>query len=510
MSVILETKQLCKFYGAGENQVKAVNQVDIQIEQGEFVAIVGKSGSGKSTLLHMLGGLDTPIKGSVTLAGKDLYRMKEDALAVFRRRKIGFVFQAFNLVSSVNVWENIVLPLGLDGRKVDEAYVNDIIATLGIENRIYNLPNQLSGGQQQRVAIARALVNRPEIIFADEPTGNLDSKTSDEVIALLKMTEMCIRDSRDILPRVLAAGEEAGVLTEEGASLLDPSGDLQAGIPLCPPEGDAGTGMVATNSVAKRTGNISAGTSIFAMVVLEKELSKVYPQIDLVTTPDGALVGMVHCNNCTSDINAWVNLFREFGEMYGLTFDMNDLFTKLYSVALKGDPDCGGMISYNYFSGEPVTGFDAGAPLFVRDAESKFTLANTMRMHLYSALAALKSGMDLMLKEEGVQVDQLFGHGGYFKTKGVGQRIAAAAMNAPVSVMETAGEGGAWGIAVLAAFLAKKKDGQSLGEFLNEEIFAGNKGVKMDPMAEDVEGFEKFMEKYMKNLPAEKAAVEAL
>ena len=289
------------------------------------------------------------------------------------------------------------------------------------------------------------------------------------------------------------------MLTEEGASLLDPSGDLQAGIPLCPPEGDAGTGMVATNSVAKRTGNISAGTSIFAMVVLEKELSKVYPQIDLVTTPDGALVGMVHCNNCTSDINAWVNLFREFGEMYGLTFDMNDLFTKLYSVALKGDPDCGGMISYNYFSGEPVTGFDAGAPLFVRDAESKFTLANTMRMHLYSALAALKSGMDLMLKEEGVQVDQLFG-----------QRIAAAAMNAPVSVMETAGEGGAWGIAVLAAFLAKKKDGQSLGEFLNEEIFAGNKGVKMDPMAEDVEGFEKFMEKYMKNLPAEKAAVEAL
>ena len=188
MSVILETKQLCKFYGTGENQVKAVNQVDIQIEQGEFVAIVGKSGSGKSTLLHMLGGLDTPTKGSVTLAGKDLYRMKEDALAVFRRRKIGFVFQAFNLVSSVNVWENIVLPLGLDGRKVDEAYVNDIIATLGIENRIYNLPNQLSGGQQQRVAIARALVNRPEIIFADEPTGNLDSKTSREILDILKFT----------------------------------------------------------------------------------------------------------------------------------------------------------------------------------------------------------------------------------------------------------------------------------------------------------------------------------
>ena len=207
MSVILETKQLCKFYGAGENQVKAVNQVDIQIEQGEFVAIVGKSGSGKSTLLHMLGGLDTPTKGSVTLAGKDLYRMKEDALAVFRRRKIGFVFQAFNLVSSVNVWENIVLPLELDGRKVDEAYVNDIIATLGIENRIYNLPNQLSGGQQQRVAIARALVNRPEIIFADEPTGNLDSRTSREVMALMQQV---VREQKKTLVMVTHDDHLAG------------------------------------------------------------------------------------------------------------------------------------------------------------------------------------------------------------------------------------------------------------------------------------------------------------
>lgn len=188
MGVILETNQLCKFYGTGENQVKTVNHVNIQIQQGEFVAIVGKSGSGKSTLLHMLGGLDTPTSGSVILSDKDLYSMKEDQLAVFRRRKIGFVFQAFNLVSSINVWENIVLPLGLDGKKVDKAYVNDIITTLGLEHRIHNLPNTLSGGQQQRVAIARALVNRPEILFADEPTGNLDSKTSDEVIALLKMS----------------------------------------------------------------------------------------------------------------------------------------------------------------------------------------------------------------------------------------------------------------------------------------------------------------------------------
>ena len=188
MSIILEANQLCKFYGTNETQVKAVNNVNIQIKRGEFVAIIGKSGSGKSTLLHMLGGLDTPTKGNVVLSGKDMYQMNEDKLAVFRRRKIGFIFQAFNLVSSINVWENIVLPLGLDGRKVDEAYVNDIISTLGIENRIHNLPNTLSGGQQQRVAIARALVARPEILFADEPTGNLDSKTSDEVIALLKMT----------------------------------------------------------------------------------------------------------------------------------------------------------------------------------------------------------------------------------------------------------------------------------------------------------------------------------
>ena len=284
---------------------------------------------------------------------------------------------------------------------------------------------------------------------------------------------------------------------------------LEAGISFCPPEGDAGTGMVATNSVAKRTGNISAGTSVFAMVVLEKELSRVYPQIDLVTTPDGALVGMVHCNNCTSEINAWAKLFKEFGELYGLHIDENELFSRLYGIALKGDADCGGMLSYNYFSGEPVTGFETGVPVFARSAESRFTLANTMRMHLYSALAALKSGMDLLLKEEGVRVDELFGHGGYFKTKGVGQRIAAAAMNAPVSVMETAGEGGAWGIAVLALFRKERQEGESLQDFLNNRIFAGNKGTRMEPEAADVEGFERFMERYQKGLAIERAAVEA-
>lgn len=310
----------------------------------------------------------------------------------------------------------------------------------------------------------------------------------------------------EILPKSLPAGADAGLLTKEGAKLLDVSGALQAGAKMCPPEGDAGTGMVATNSVSVRTGNISAGTSVFAMVVLEKELSKVYPQIDLVTTPDGALVGMVHCNNCTSEINAWVNLFAEFAKASGNEMDMNTLFTMLYGKAMEGDPDCGGLLSYNYFSGEPVTGFDKGAITFVRSQEAKFTLANVMRMHLYSALAALKSGMDLMIKEEGVKVDEMLGHGGYFKTKGVGQQIAADAINAPVSVMETAGEGGAWGIAVLAAYLVLKENGETLPDYLNNKIFAGQKGSKLEPIPENVKGFEKFMEQYMKGLAMEKEA----
>lgn len=314
----------------------------------------------------------------------------------------------------------------------------------------------------------------------------------------------------DILPKVLSAGENAGTLTPEGAKLLDVSGNLEAGILLCPPEGDAGTGMVATNSVGVRTGNVSAGTSVFAMVVLEKELSKVYPEIDLVTTPDGALVAMVHCNNCTSDLNAWVNLFDEFAKSIGAAIDKNQLFSVLYHKALEGDADCGGLISYNYFSGEPVTGFDEGAPLFVRKADQTFNLANFMRTHLYSSLAALKAGLDLLFKEEDVKVDEMFGHGGLFKTKGVGQRIAAAAMNTPVSVMETAGEGGAWGIALLASYMQNKEEGEELQDFLNHKIFAGQKGEKLLPVKEDVEGFDQFMIRYKKGLAIEHAAVDAL
>lgn len=343
----------------------------------------------------------------------------------------------------------------------------------------------------------------------DIRTGNYDQTMIDKFNSLVN-DEGFSWKLQDILPEILTAGENAGSLTEEGAALLDASGNLKAGIPLCPPEGDAGTGMAATNSVAVRTGNVSAGTSVFAMIVLEKELTKVYPEIDLVTTPDGALVGMVHCNNCTSDLNAWVNLFDEFAESIGAKVDKNKLFSVLYNKALEGDADCGGLISYNYFSGEPVTGFDEGAPLFVRKADDKFNLANFMRAHLYSSLAALKAGLDLLFKEESVQVDEMFGHGGLFKTKGVGQRIAAAAMNTSVSVMETAGEGGAWGIALLAAYMSGKKDGQSLQQYLNEQIFAGQTGSSMTPGPKDVEGFEKFMERYMRGLAIEHAAVDAL
>ena len=343
----------------------------------------------------------------------------------------------------------------------------------------------------------------------DIKTGNYDQGMIDQFNNLIS-GEGFVWKLEDILPKVLSAGEEAGVLTQEGAALLDVSGKLKAGIPLCPPEGDAGTGMTATNSVGVRTGNVSAGTSVFAMIVLEKELSKVYPQIDLVTTPDGALVAMVHCNNCTSDLNAWVNLFDEFAECLGAKTDKNKLFSLLYNKALEGDADCGGLVSYNYFSGEPVTGFDEGAPLFVRKAEDKFNLANFMRTHLYSSLAALKAGLDLLFKEEDVKVDKMFGHGGLFKTKGVGQRIAAAAMNTSVSVMETAGEGGAWGIALLADYMKKKEASESLQDFLNNKIFAGQTGSSMEPDPKDVEGFEKFMKRYMAGLSIEHAAVDAL
>lgn len=312
----------------------------------------------------------------------------------------------------------------------------------------------------------------------------------------------------DIMPKVLLAGDEAGSLTAEGAALLDRDGDLEAGIPLCPPEGDAGTGMTATNAVAVRTGNVSAGTSVFAMIVMEKELSNVYPEIDLVTTPTGNLVSMVHCNNCTSDLNAWVNIFKEFEEALGIPVDMNKLFSVLYNKALEGDADCGGLMSYGYISGENITHMEEGRPLFVRNTNSKFSLANFMRTHLYTSLGALKIGLDILLKEEGVKVDSITGHGGLFKTKGVGQRFLAAAMDTPITVMETAGEGGAWGMALLAAYMIKKGNNETLDEYLNNKVFAGQSGSTMEPIEDDVKGFDEFIARYKAGLAVERAAVD--
>ena len=312
----------------------------------------------------------------------------------------------------------------------------------------------------------------------------------------------------DILPEVLNAGENAGFLTAEGANKLDISGHLKPGIPLCPPEGDAGTGMVATNAVKQRTGNVSAGTSSFSMIVLEKDLSKPYEMIDMVTTPDGSLVAMVHCNNCTSDLNAWVNLFKEYQQLLGIPVDMNEVFGKLYNNALTGDADCGGLIAYNYISGEPVTGLAEGRPMFVRSANDKFNLANFMRANLYASVGVLKIGNDILFNEEHVKVDRITGHGGLFKTKGVGQRVLAAAINSPISVMETAGEGGAWGIALLASYLVNNNNGSTLADWLESNVFAGNTGVEIAPTAEDVAGFNKWIENYKRGLAIEQAAVD--
>lgn len=313
---------------------------------------------------------------------------------------------------------------------------------------------------------------------------------------------------KEILPKVLVAGEAAGVLTEEGAKLLDVSGELAAGIPMCPPEGDAGTGMVATNSVGVRTGNVSAGTSVFAMIVLEKALNSVHEELDIVTTPAGDNVAMVHCNNCTTDLNAWVNLFGEFASCMGLSVDKSELYEKLYRKALEGDKDCGGMAAYNFYSGEHIAKVNEGRPMFVRTPSANFNLANFMRTHLYASLASLKIGLNILLKEEQVKVDRIYGHGGLFKTKGVAQGILAAVFDAPVAVMETAGEGGPWGIAILASYMIHKEDGETLEAFLNNKVFADSKSEIMQPVEADVIGFENYMKVYVDVLEAERVAVE--
>ncbi len=316
------------------------------------------------------------------------------------------------------------------------------------------------------------------------------------------------RDLRSILPDILLAGENAGTLTEQGAKRLDISGRLKAGVPFCPPEGDAGTGMVATNAVKQRTGNVSAGTSSFSMIVLEKDLSKPYESIDMVTTPDGSLVAMVHCNNCTSDLNAWVNVFGEFAALMGVKCDIGDIYGALYNHALTGDTDCGGLVSYNYFSGEPVMGFAEGSPLFVRSVTDRFNLANFMRANLNASVAVLKVGNDILFKQENVKVDRLTGHGGLFKTAGVGQRVLAAALNTPISVMETAGEGGAWGMALLVSYMVNNHAERPLDNWLDVEVFAGNTGTQISPTEEEVAGFDRYIANYLANLPIERAAVD--
>lgn len=343
----------------------------------------------------------------------------------------------------------------------------------------------------------------------DSKTRNYDAKMMEQFDALPKVAALPWT-LEQIIPKVLVAGESAGTLTEEGARLLDVSGNLEAGIPLAPPEGDAGTGMTATNSVAVRTGNVSAGTSVFAMVVLEEALKKVHEELDLVTTPVGDTVAMVHCNNCTSDLNAWVGLFKEFSDMFGMNLDMNDIYGKLYTNAMTGDKDCGGLVAFNTFSGEPVIGLNEGRPLFVRKPDARMNLANFMRTHLYASLATLKIGCDILFKEEKVKVDTIYGHGGLFKTKGVGQSVLAAAMNAPVAVMETAGEGGPWGMAILASYMVNKADGESFADFLNKKVFAGESGTVMEPDAADVAGFDAYIESYKTCIAAEQEAVNAL
>ena len=336
----------------------------------------------------------------------------------------------------------------------------------------------------------------------------IDSKTLDYDEGMLqKFHALTGIYLRAILPRVLPAGASGGTLTEAGARFLDPTGALQACIPVAPCEGDAGTGMVATNSVRVRTGNVSAGTSDFAMIVTDKPLG-VHREIDMVTTPDGLPVAMVHCNNCTSDINAWVNLFGEYSALMGQPVDKGRLFSKLFEAALDGDKDCGGLLSYNYFSGEGVTDLDEGRPLFLRTPDARFTLSNFMRTHLLSALATLKIGLDILTQNEQVTIDKLYGHGGFFKTPEVGQRLLSAAVGAPVSVMETAGEGGPYGMALLGAYMLWKDAGESLPDYLDSKAFAEARSSTLMADAADIAGFDAFLAHYKQALPLERTATE--
>jgi sugar (pentulose or hexulose) kinase len=312
----------------------------------------------------------------------------------------------------------------------------------------------------------------------------------------------------NILPKVILAGQSGGRLTKEGALLIDPTGMLQEGILVCPPEGDAGTGMVATNSITPKTGNISAGTSIFAMIVLEKNLSKYYSEIDMVTTPVGHPVAMVHCNTCTSDIDAWVKIFYEFAKQIDNNVNISDVYKLLYQSALNGKFDCGGLTSVNYFSGEPVVKIKDGFPLFIRKADNEFNLSNFIRTHIYSSFATVKIGLDLLYNDQEIKINRLLGHGGLFKIEKIAQQMLASSLNTPVEVTNTASEGGAWGMAILAEYMSHKEQNQSLEEYLNTEIFVDTKSIVCYPNKEETEGFNSFLERYKKSLQIEKFVVE--
>ena len=358
------------------------------------------------------------------------------------------------------------------------------------------------------------LLTGENVLGVGEASGMfpIDSEALDYDAAMLEKFDALIAKygfawtGSSVLPKVLTAGQAAGALTQAGSTFLD--GLLSAGIPFCPPEGDAGTGMTATNAVAPRTGNVSAGTSIFAMVVLEKPLSKVYQEIDMVTTPSGKPVAMVHCNNCTNDMNAWVSLLGETAKLFGAEVSTGELFTKLYQKSLEGDADCSGVLTYNYMAGEGITHLDEGRPMVVRKPESSFTLANFLRSQLYATMSTLKLGMDI-LAEEPVAIASLTGHGGLFKTPVVGQKYMAAACRAPVTCMESAGEGGPYGMALLASYLVQKQDGQTLEQYLETEIFADVKRTTLAPDPEDEAGFDRYLSWYRSALAAENAAVKA-
>lgn len=343
----------------------------------------------------------------------------------------------------------------------------------------------------------------------DSDTGDFDGEMMEQFNDVMKKIGYNLSLDQ-ILPKVQLAGANAGILTEEGAKLLDPTGTLKPGIPLCPPEGDAGTGMVATNTVAEHTGNVSAGTSIFSMIVLDKPLSDYYPEIDIVTTPAGKPVAMVHCNNFTSDINDWAGMFAEVSEAMGMKVDIGELLTVLFNQAMKADLDVGKLVSCNYYSGEPITEFEEGRPLIVRMPDSKLTLPNFMRTQIYAALATLEIGMEILTTEEKVQVDYILGHGGFFKTEKVGQQLMADALKIPTTVMNTAGEGGPWGMALLAAYSINKDPEQSLEDYLEHQVFANEETKTIEPTTEGMESFALFMERYQAMLKVERTAIDVL